>query len=299
MEFSTFIAQAWADHVQSPQQVAERVGPGAALVTDEGQFIQLADLVHHLYGDHLNDRAAGLRALEHLTHHAAYRPHGMSGAAMRRFNASLQLSQGVPSGIDAFGISDRIRIMALAISNLSDTDRPRATALLHQARQLAELARLPPADSMHAELAREAHNLAVGIERDPASSAADLATMVLAAQTAEQHWGLLGDPEGVFDGAYRMACAWRRLGNAVPAREAAMRCLDMALARGGTPRQLFLSAQLLALLKHDAGERHALAHVANLAHAAYAEMDGCDQTRQQARLAQLADLGEVVPSFAG
>lgn len=287
MEFISFIAQAWDDHVRDPQGVADRLDIGKAIVADEPQLIQLADLVHHVYGDHLNDRLTGLATIDALTHLPAYRQAGPSGAAVRRFVASLHLSDGAPGVLDTFGASDQIRIVALAISNLTESDPARAVALLHEALRLVESAGLSSSDPMHADLAQEAHNMAAGIERNAKATREDLATMILAARTARHHWGQLGNAADVFSGEYRLASAWRRLDDLVAARAAARNCLRIAEEHDGTTLQRFLSQHLLALIERADVDEVALAAAATAAVAAYVKLDAADQRRHAAKLAQL------------
>lgn len=225
MEFELFIAQAWDDHVRDPQGVADRLPAARARVADEQQFIGLADITHHVWGDHLNDRPAGLAAIDELTRLPAYREHGLSGAAVRRFIASLLLSDGDASVLEAFGSSDRIRILAFAISNLTDVDPERAVALLRQAIGLAESSGLPSSDPMHGDLALHANNMAAGIERMASPSSDDLAAMMLAAKTARRHWALSGAASDLFAGESRLASACRKTGDPAGCRTAAAAAL--------------------------------------------------------------------------
>jgi hypothetical protein len=252
MEFDTFIAQAWDDHVRDPQGVADRLADCRPLVADEQQFIRLADIVHHVYGDHLNDRQAGLAAIDELTRLQAYREAGTSGSAIRRFIASLRLSEGEAGVLDAFEASDQIRILALAVSNLTDVDPARAASLFHEALRLVEASDLPASDAMHGDLARQAHNLAAGIERDANPSDDELALMVLAARTARHHWGLLGRPSDVFSGQVRLASALRKIGDLVAARAAARDCVSLASADGGTLLQRSQASHIVDLIERAA-----------------------------------------------
>ena len=290
MEFDTFIAQAWDDHVRDPQGVADRLDDCKPLVADEQQFIRLADIVHHVYGDHLNDRQAGLAAVDELTRLQAYRPAGTSGAAVRRFIASLRLSEGEAGVLDAFEASDQIRILALAVSNLTDVDPARAALLFHEALRLVEVSDLPASDAMHGDLALQAHNLAAGIERDANASADELALMILAAGTARHHWGLLGRASDIFTGQVRLASASRKIGDLVAARAATRDCLSLASADDGTALQRFLAWHILGLIEHDAANRNAFDDAANAALAAYATLGPADQARQAAKRAQLTSL---------
>jgi len=287
MDFDTFIAQAWDDHVRDPQGVASRFEAGKALVADELQFIRLADIVHHVYGDHLNERQAGLVAIQKLTRLRSYRETGPSGAAVRRFIASLRLSEGESGVLEAFGASDQIRIVSLAISNLTDADPAHAVSLFHEALRLVESSVLPCSDPMHGDLALTSHNLAVGIERDASPSSEDLALMILAAKTARHHWGLLGDASDIFAGELRLASAWRKVGELTSARSAAENCLSLASTDASTPLQRFLTWHTLGLIERDAQDKIAYDKANKVALAAYAQLGPADQARHAPKRAQL------------
>jgi hypothetical protein len=287
MQFDTFIAQAWDDHVRDPHGVANRLADARPLVADEQQFIRLADIVHHVYGDHLNDRQGGLAAIGQLTRHPTYREAGISGAAVRRFIASLHLSEGDAGVLSAFGPSDQIRILALAVSNLTDVDPARAAVLFHEALRLVEASDLPSSDPMRGDLALQSHNLAAGIERATDPSDDELALMVLAATTARHHWALLGDDSNTFSGDLRLATAWRKAGNPAGARAAAQDGLSRARGDSGTALQRFKAAHLLGLIERDAANPEAFEDAATAAFAAYAELGFADQAKQAAKRAQL------------
>ena len=286
MQFDTFIDQAWDDHVRDPRGVAGRLGDVLPLVADERQFIRLADITHHLYGDHLGDRPAGLAAIGALARHPVHREDGPSGAAVRRFVASLHLSQGDAGVLDAFGEVEQVRIVALAISNLTDADWPRAVALFHEVRRRVAACVPDASDEAHDDIALMAHNLAAGIEREANPSRDDLELMVLAAQTARHHWGLRGDAADVFPGEIRLASAWRKSGDVSNARRAAERCVR--LAGDGAPLRRFLAWHALALVERDAANASACGDASRVALSAYAELGAAEQARHAAKRAQLS-----------
>ena len=97
MEFSKFIDRAWQDHAADPRAVAQRLSDGIALVTQESQIGKLANLAHHVYGEHLGEWRAGIGFIEYLARLPMYTPQGDSGQALRRFASSLALSESESS----------------------------------------------------------------------------------------------------------------------------------------------------------------------------------------------------------
>ena len=124
MEFSKFIDRAWQDHAADPRAVAQRLSDGIALVTQESQIGKLANLAHHVYGEHLGEWRAGIGFIEYLARLPMYTPQGDSGQALRRFASSLALSESESSDfgelIGALPPSERIRISAMAAAGNRD-----------------------------------------------------------------------------------------------------------------------------------------------------------------------------------
>src|SRR5712671_6422185 len=93
MEFSQFIDRAWNEHATEPRAVAQSLGEGIALVTDESQIAKLANLAHHVFGEHLGEWREGISFIEYLAKLPTFSPQGESGRALRRFASSLALSE--------------------------------------------------------------------------------------------------------------------------------------------------------------------------------------------------------------
>ncbi|HSM22369.1 MAG TPA: hypothetical protein VK876_09200, partial [Rubrivivax sp.] len=161
MDFDSFVNQAWDEHATHTAAVAARLaehGPG--LVTEEAQIAPLANLVHHVCGEHLGRWQEGRALLRLLAAHPACSPGGAASAALARFQASLALCEGSADERAAMNISDRIRVGALAAASLAERDTPRASALFGEALAEADRAALDAADPTHRALAVTANNLA-------------------------------------------------------------------------------------------------------------------------------------------
>lgn len=72
MDFDTAIGQAWNDHADDAQGVADRVPELLALVIDEPQLERLIALARHVCGPHLGAWSAGRVVLESLRTHATF-----------------------------------------------------------------------------------------------------------------------------------------------------------------------------------------------------------------------------------
>ena len=49
----SFVAQGWDEHADDAAGVARRLPQGITMVGNEPELLQLANLAHHVYGEHL------------------------------------------------------------------------------------------------------------------------------------------------------------------------------------------------------------------------------------------------------
>jgi hypothetical protein len=288
MDFDRFLNQAWDEHATHTTAVAERLASqGPALVTEEAQIAPLANLVHHVHGEHLGRWAEGRALLRQLAAHPARSPDGAASAALARFQASLALCEGSADERAAMGASDRIRVTALTAANLAERDTPRASALFGEALAEAERAGLDAADPANRALAVTANNLACTLEEKRSRSAAERALMITAAQATRRFWALAGGWLETERAEYRLAMTWLQAGDPALARHHAQQCLAIVQANGSVPLERFFASEALALA--EAADGNAAGHAAALAQTreAFAALDEADQGWCRASLDQL------------
>lgn len=289
MDFDRFLNQAWDDHATHTAAVAERLASrGPALVTEEAQIVPLANLVHHVHGEHLGRWHEGLSLLRRLATHPACSPAGAASAALARFQASLALCEGSADERAAMSAADRIRVTALAAANLAERDTPRASVLFGEALAEAERAGLDATDPSNRALAVTANNLACTLEEKTRRSPAERALMITAAQAARRYWALAGGWLETERAEYRLAMTWLQAGDPALARHHAQQCLAIVQANGSAPLERFFASEALALA--EAADGNAGGHAAALAQAreAFAALDGADQGWCRASLDKLA-----------
>ena len=288
MDFDTFIDQAWHDHANDPRAVAQRLTDGIALAADEAQIAQLANLAHHVHGEHLGEWSRGIGVIKGLATLPAFTPDGPSGQAVRRCVASLALSAGAGDTLAALSMSDRVRVGAMAAANLAERDTLRAQHLLQAALDEAARSGLPASDPMNRALAVAGNNLASALEEKAARSDAERSLMILAAQTARHYWELAGTWLETERAEYRLAMTWLQAGDPAEAREHAQACLAIIAANGGSALERLFGWEALGRVERAAG--HAAGHAQALAkaRAALAELDPADQARCAASIEQLA-----------
>ena len=288
MDFKSFIERVWVDHADDAAAVAARLHEGLPLVSDEAQIPALAGLAHHVYGEHLGDWPAGLAFMQRLAALPACRTDGPSGQALRRSGASLSLSQGAGAELSALSTSDRIRVSAMAASNLAGRDTVRALRLFQQALDEARHSGLATADPMNRALAVTGNALACTLEEKTPRSADERALMILAAQTARHHWALAGTWLEVERAEYRLAMTWLHAGDPAQARQHAQACLDIVAANDGAALERLFGWEALGLVERAAGNPAGHAHALAMARTAFAQLSADDQGWCAESIAKLA-----------
>ena len=288
MEFKTFIDQAWQDHANAAQAVADRLDAGIALVVDEAQLIQLMNLGQHVYGEHLDQARQGIVFVERLTGLPTFVPQGASGQASRRSFASLRLTAAEEAHLEALSPSDRIRVGAMAASSLADRDTARASHLLREALDLAQRSDLPAADPMHRALAVTGNNLACVLEVKSERNAEERALMILAAETARHHWAIAGTWLETERAEYRLANTWLQAGDLARAREHAQACLEIIAANHGAALERLFGWEALGLVERAAGNVTGHAQALARAREAFAELNEGDKSWCAAAIEKLA-----------
>jgi hypothetical protein len=290
MDFNSFIDQAWADHATEPAAVVRRLADdGLALVGDEAQLNQLMNLAHHVYGEHLGAWRDGIAFIERLAELPVFVPDGASGQALTRCVASLRLSDGAAAvELGALSASDRIRVGAMAASNLAERDTPRASRLLRDALDLAQRSGLPPTDPMNRALAATSNNLACALEEKAERSAHERELMILAAQTARHYWAIAGTWLETERAEYRLANTWLQAGDLARAREHAQACLEIVAANNGAALERLFGWEALGLVERAAGNATGHAQALARAREAFAELGDADKGWCAAAIDKLA-----------
>jgi hypothetical protein len=290
MDFDTFLGQAWADHADAAQAVAERLDEAPTLVHDEAQLVRLADLAHHVRGAHLAQWRAAAEFIEGLKGLRVYASHGPSGQALRRLLASLALCAHADADADLSALepSDLIRVLALAADNLVEHEPARALRLFRDAVERAERSGLAPSDPMNRQLAVAGNNLASTLEEKPGRSAEERELMLFAAQAARRYWALAGTWLETERAEYRLAMSWLQAGDPAQARTHAQACLEIVAANGGAALERLFAWEALGRVERAAGNLAGHAQALAQARDAYAALDDDDKTWCAASLEQLA-----------
>src|SRR5258708_1364510 len=119
MGFEAFIEQAWSDHAERPQLVAERLEQARQTVQESAQIAALAHLGAHVFGERLGHWQRGIAYLETLTALPCFFAGTDVEATIVRSIAALRLAGGASEGeLSTLALSERVRVVALAAAAL-------------------------------------------------------------------------------------------------------------------------------------------------------------------------------------
>lgn len=286
MDFDVFLARCWDDHATDPPGVAERLQlHGPALLSQAAQIVPLANLVHHVFGQHLGRWQEGIQFQQRLATLPSCPADETTLAALQRFSASLSLASGATDARAALGASDHARISAMAAASLAEHDTARALSLFQEA--LTAATGLPDSDPCVRALAVAGNNLAGTLAEKTERNADERQLMILAAQTGRRCWALAGGWLEIERAEYRLALTWAHAGDPAQARQHAQHCLQLVQAHGDVALERFFGWEAMACAERAAGDAGAWAQAVLQAETAFADLDESDRGGCQASLDKL------------
>ena len=248
--FDEFLATAWQDHGDHPQDVAERLASSLHVVAEAAQIPRFAQIAVHVYGEHLGAFAPGVALLQSLRALPAYDGSGKVDAALARGVATLHLAGGDDAALAGLAHDDRIAVLAATAAMLAGrSEFARAIAAYGEALEGARAGLAPESPATRA-LAVGGNGLAVALEEKPNRSTAESAAMVAAAEGALTWWRKAGtwlEEERAF---YRLTRSQLAAGKPRDAAASAQRCIDVCAAHEAPAFELFFGYAVLALAQH-------------------------------------------------
>ena len=284
--FDAFVAQAWADHADHAETVAERLRTQAPTRRSSAQLAALARLTVHLFGEHLGLFDEARERLDALAGHAAADTEAMS--TLRVGRATLNLAEGRAEPMTGFSTREALRAEAGAASLcVGRGDSTKGRAFIASARE--RLGALPDAlPTDHRPLAVACNNLLWALfERGTARSAGDTAAMVEFARASREHWSHAGTWLEVERGDYGVACALMAAGAPEEALRHAEQCLAGCVANDAAPYEHFFAHEALARVHRARGDGVAAQHHLQAAQAAFDRLGGDEQAACRAALQAL------------
>lgn len=245
MNFETYIDQAWTDHVDHSQKVADSFSEAVANVETNEQLTQLIALVTHVMGEHLKKWSDGQRLLESFEKNRTFTIETETDMALRRSIAVMQLGRNELPSLDAFGPSDQIRILATTASALCEGETLRSKELLQKAVSLSRLG-IEKKDPANRTLAITGNNLACALEEKKSRTPAETELMIFAAKIGREYWELAGHWLEISRAEYRLGIAYIEANDLIEALNHALICLKMCRENKADNVDMFFAFEVLA-----------------------------------------------------
>lgn len=253
MNFSEFLNQAWQEHGNNPENVADRLNTGLSLIETDEQIQSLANLITHVYGEHLGLWEKGIELLEQIRRIPTINMTGESGISLVRYITSLEICSGRQKSMDDFSKSDRVRVLAMAASALSTQKRSEeAEKLFREALDNLNLI-TDHSDPAFRALAICGNNLACNLEEKVIRSQIEADLMILAALASRKCWEIAGTWLEVERAEYRLSQTYLKANDLTKSLEHAQSCLEIATENQAPPLELFFGYETLALAEKARG----------------------------------------------
>jgi tetratricopeptide (TPR) repeat protein len=253
MNLDTFLAAAWSEHGENPQQVADQMMSSLHLLTAPTDIVPFARLLTHIYGEHLGQWTMGVKLLNSLRSLRVYDGSVDCDGAITRSVAALLYAGGDNSALALLGDEDQVSALAVAAAALAG--RQELTRALQAYSQALELARagLPPDSPAIRVLAVGGNNLAAALEDKKDRDAEQTQGMIAAAEGALKYWKLAGTWLEEERAEYRLSRSLLQAGRAQAALVPALRCVALCELNQAPAFELFFGYAVLALARRAAG----------------------------------------------
>jgi len=248
--FDEFLATAWQDHGDHPQDVAARLAASLHVIAEPAQIPRFAQLVAHVYGEHLGAFTPGVALLQSLRALPAYDGSGKVDAALVRGVATLHFAGGDSAPLGGLPRDDRIAVLAASAAMLAGrSEFARAIAAYDEALAHARDGLAPESPAIRA-LAVGGNSVAAMLEEKPERSPAENEAMIAAAEGALTYWRKAGtwlEEERAF---YRLTRSQLAAGRPHDAVASAQGCLAVCAAHDAPAFELYFGYAVLALAQH-------------------------------------------------
>jgi tetratricopeptide (TPR) repeat protein len=254
MSFDTFIENAWNDHGDRPQEVADRLVGSLQIIEAPAQIPAFARLLTHVFGEHLGQWNQGIAALESLRSVPAFDGSAAVTRALVRSVAALRYASGDREALDPLSRDDRVTVLATVSSALA-ARREFRQAIAAYSEALRSVDSGLPADSPAIRaLAVGGNNLAAALEEKKDRDPLETAEMVTAAEGGLKYWKQAGTWLEEERAEYRLARSLLQAGNPESAVHSATRCIEVCTANDAPDFERFFGYAVLALAQRDAGD---------------------------------------------
>ena len=255
MSFDAFLDDAWRDHGDRPQAVADRLAASTALPQTADDLAQFARLAAHVFGEHLGQWQRGIDLLDSLRNLPVAAGSAVLDASLTRAITTLRCASGDAAAVERLSPEDRAAVLAGAAQALIGRGDPaRGIPALDAALALAERG-LPAGSPAIRALAAAGNNIAATLEQKANRTLAETQAMVTAAHAGLRYWKQAGTWLEEERAHHRLARTLLAAGRANDAVAAAQACLHVCTCNDAPAFERFFGHAALAVARRAAGDR--------------------------------------------
>jgi hypothetical protein len=256
-DIDSFLASAWNDHGDRPQEVAHRIAASRQVVTAPGQLPRFAGLVTHVFGEHLGQWDQGIELLQSMRGLAA--DDQAAGRSLDRGIATLRYAGGETGAPESLAGEDRVSVLAAVAAIFAGrNDFAAALSAYAQALRWAQPT-LPHGSPAIRSLAIGGNNLAAALEEKKDRNATETQGMVAAAEAGLKYWKQAGTWLEEERAEYRLTRSLLQVGQPNAAIRSAKRCIEVCESNDAPAFEKFFGHAVLALAQRSAGDDGAFA----------------------------------------
>ena len=254
MTFDEMIEQAWDDHGDHAEAVADRLAAAAPTIGAQAQFAPFARIVTHVYGEHLGDCERGVALLSSLRKLPGYSDTPEVGGIVTRSVAALRFVGGDAGAAATLGVEDRVSALATAASALTARGEfRRALDAYADAVRLAPS--LPARSAAFRALAIGGNNLSAALEERANRTPAETEGMIAAARGGLAFWRKSGTWLEEERALYRLARSLLAAGQPGEAALCAQQCGKLCDDNHAPAFERFFASAVLARALREDGRQ--------------------------------------------
>lgn len=255
MTFSSYLDSAWESHAKDTLSVANNFSTGLKLAETNEDLAQLANIVAHVYGQHLGRFQDGVVVLQELKSHPQFKSGSDTDNAIFRATQALQIANGGDAGLVDQDASTQIRILTVAAAALSEHNTAKAKELFLRSLELAK--KIDTSDPANRALAITGNNLAAALEEHASRTTEADELMILSAKTGRKYWEIAGTWLEVARAEYRLSMSYLASGKLNESLEHAKASVEICTTNKASSFDMYSGFEAIARIEKALNDRPA------------------------------------------